>query len=162
MSLPEQISSFIQVSAILLALLTLTSMRPKLSALFLFLEAIVIAIILGSEAISATFFIGALLLTIISLILVASNTYLESTHFDSAIRIPKINLILGSIAVIFFFMNADKICFTSSIYAPPSSWLVIKEGLTIITLGFAIFVVLISALSVLEIRTSHKRGRYEP
>lgn len=161
MSLSYEISPFTQMLICGLALLSLISLRPPLSALFLFLETILISIIIATEeSNSSNFLVASLFLSIITLITIGNNIYFETTYRMPNSKLSKINLFIGCIAFYFFWTKIDNLSLMPSLVL--SSWLHIKNGFMIITAGFAIFVILFAALSIFEIKISKPRDRYEP
>jgi hypothetical protein len=137
----------------IIALAALACPKPSLSAIFLFLESILISLFLKELfGYMSTPFGASVLLSFISMIVVGCNFYLEISFKRSKIRMPKLNILFGLFFLIIFLKNIDVI--TLALIEQPQSMndLIAYDGVTLIIMGFALFSILVAALTIFHIK----------
>lgn len=148
--------SFILPAISILAILTLVSPRPSLSATMLFLESILVSLAITNNQdmnIAGT----SILLSFFTMITIGANYYLELPEHSHKIKPSKLSLTIGLFSLFAFWQTAK--------FFPP-----IPQGenhlqaslqpsfIEITVLGFTFFSILVAAISILDLKNP-KRGR---
>jgi hypothetical protein len=135
------------------AILALASYKPSLSALFLLAESILINIYLSLARSFDSVFLGtSLLLSFFATVLIGNNFYFETSFKKRTTKPPKANIALGTFLIIIFYANIDKFSFAKLSDIPLRQFISELDNLTLMVSGFALFSMLVSALTIFDIK----------
>lgn len=137
----------------LLAVLTLASPKPSLSALLLFFESILVTAMLWQAYGAESLILGvSILLTFFAMLMVGINYYFEVSFTRAATRFPKISLFIGTGALLVFIKNGGAIKDSTPEDVTINSLSFYHDNLSILMVGFALFAILASALTIFEMK----------
>jgi hypothetical protein len=139
----------------ILAILALATPKPSLSAIFIFCESILIALHLAiADGLRSTFFHTSILLSFFSMIMVGSNFYFEISYKKTITKLSKFNLIMGSLLLSIIWAHINKFSFSRLSDIPSTQFFSEIDGFTLVTSGFALFAMLVSALTIFDMKSS--------
>ncbi len=140
----------------------LLSKKPSISAIFLFVESLLVSVNLWMTGGTKSSLIAtSLVLNFFAMIVVGNNLYLEISHKTPPTKSSKFNIVIGIAFLFIFWSHIDRISptkFLENGKGPPPF---LEDGLTIVIFGFALFVILVSALTILDIKISNREGRHD-
>lgn len=137
----------------LFAILVLAYPKPSVSAMFLFLQSILINISL--------FFIGdnhpdflatSILLSFISMIVIGANMFIETSYKNPARRMIKFNIFIGAIFAAIFWLKVRDMVPIIAIDQDQNTDLPNHDSFTLLTIAFSIFTILASSFAILDIK----------
>lgn len=135
-----------------LAFLGLVSKKPAISAIFLFIQSVIINIILATVyGLSSPVLSASVLLSFFSMITIGTSYYFEISFKSAPVKSSKLNIIIGVALFLVFLKNID------SFVIEKSSIIITRLSLGInytfiIMVGFAIFSILVCALTILDMK----------
>lgn len=148
----------VQIIIALLAIAALASPKPSLSAIFLFFESLVINITLYfSRPNDVNLVAGSILLTFFITIIICSNIFLNISHTTSHHRSPKLNITSGAFLLALFWLMTKNFSTLKSDITNLNPLMWIEDSLSLIMIGFALLVIVVAALSVLDIKKTAER-----
>lgn len=137
----------------ILAVLTLASPRPSLSGTLLFFESILITLVLiEAYGIDAVVIGVSLLLTFFSMLLIGINYYFEISFHRAPSRFPKVAMALGALLLMLFVKNCVYLKELIPDHPNEGSLSFYEDSFIILMIGFALFTILASALTIFELK----------
>lgn len=158
MSLAPETTSIILSLIGLLSIGALASPKPSQSALLLFLESILINFFLALKyGPASTIFAASVLLSFFAMIAIGSNYYFEISLKNSVTRSPKLNAAIGALLLILFWQKIHifQIPQIENYNLEQSS--MSQDSLSLVIALFALFAILVSALTIFDTKNSEPR-----
>lgn len=142
-------ANFLLPAIAALAVGSLASPRPSLSANLLFLQSILINIVLMKDQ---SLVIGtAVLLSFFAMVMIGANYYLEVPNQKSKISSSKVNIFIGAAFIFLFWQHIEK--FTPEASSNEHLATFAPSTMEILVAGFTLFSILVSAILILDMRT---------
>jgi len=146
----------------ILAIGALLCERPSLSATFLFIESLLVTISLSAvEGYAQELMATTVLLSFFSMIVIGNNLYLEISHKTPSTKLSTFNVLLVALLLLIFFAFRDQLSFAKLGDDTPNPPVVIRDGLAMLVSGFSLFVILVSALTILDIKILNRENHHD-
>lgn len=137
----------------ILAFCTLISRNPSQSALFLFLESILLALYLAmSYGINSAAFGTSILLCFFSMVAIGCNYYFETSFKRPEARQARFNIALGGIMLIMFLRYIGEWPLADVEQKKIDHLIITHDAFGLAIAGFSLFAILVSALTIFDIK----------
>ncbi|HXW53929.1 MAG TPA: hypothetical protein VEL47_07480 [Myxococcota bacterium] len=134
--------------------------RPSISAIFLLMESVLLTINLAIiEEPKSNLLVTSVVISFFAMVLLGNNLYLELAHKTPPTKFPKLNIVIGGFFLLVFWSHLDKISLSTLIESSKSPPTFTENSLMVAIFGFALFVILVAALTILDLKTSNRDAR---
>jgi hypothetical protein len=134
------------------AVLTLAWPKPNASAIFLFIQAIIIDIYLFfAHGLTSIAFSAGLLLTFFAMMTIGSTYYFEISFTRKLAKIPQLSILVGAFLLILFWRNSHKFPMLPLIEEPLPEFRPFQINTLIISF-FALFTILFCASLIFDMK----------
>lgn len=147
---------------VVLALLSLVSIKPSLTALFLFIQSIIINIYLAINfGITSSSFASSILLTFFIMIIIGTNSYFTISFHKATTQFSKTSLVLGLLFLLLYVKMPALLPEFLMAQDRTSRLLAAMDTLSLVIWGFGLFAILMCSLLIFDLKNSKSGDPYE-